>query len=133
MEELVKLRTDDTQELVENIPTFPSCKNTMYKKRKNNLPVLPKNCLPNQYRSLPLQCNTNYNFSLPLSSWTMKSPSEVQHTLYFLVSTKKAVSSTTRNASGEKHKKQVFSFHTRMTTIFINLYAVLLYFHLYPC
>ncbi|VDI03734.1 Hypothetical predicted protein [Mytilus galloprovincialis] len=45
-EELVKLRTDDcnddTQELVENIPTFPSCKNIMYNKRKKNLPVLPK-------------------------------------------------------------------------------------------
>ncbi|VDI54109.1 Hypothetical predicted protein [Mytilus galloprovincialis] len=44
-EELVKLRTDDwnddIQELVENIPTFPSCKNTMYNKRKKNLPVLP--------------------------------------------------------------------------------------------
>lgn len=37
--------------------------------------------------------NSNYNFSLPLSSWTMKSPSEMQHILYFLVhvSTQKAV------------------------------------------
>lgn len=45
-EELVKLRTDDwnddTQELVENIPTFPSCKSAMYNKRKKTLPVLPK-------------------------------------------------------------------------------------------
>ncbi|CAG2188546.1 unnamed protein product [Mytilus edulis] len=45
-EELFKFRTDDwkddTQELVQNITTFPSCKNTMCNKRKKNLPVLPK-------------------------------------------------------------------------------------------
>ena len=45
-EELVKHRTDDwnddTQQLVENIPTFPSCKTAMYNKHKKTLPVLPK-------------------------------------------------------------------------------------------
>ena len=45
-EELVKLRNDDwdndTQELVKNIPTFQSCKNGMYNKRKKTLPVLSK-------------------------------------------------------------------------------------------
>lgn len=45
-EELVKLRNDDwdddTQELVKNIPTFQSCKNGMYNKRKKTLAVLPK-------------------------------------------------------------------------------------------